>query len=343
MVLTSSKITFKLGNTQKQFIETGSIKTAEYQSYIKSIVISLQGLSGSNPAKQPRVKNTNGKKKTTCLEIFFLVLVVLSFLWLPFLALRILLIYPYIPLPFLVLLFSDIAIGFLPTIAYLIYTVICEHLAKKRKTKVPKNTKRVVVYGLKPKYAQIYNDYLDKAYEDITEVLKSANIIFRWSFKEAQDEGPPIVEFKNGKNIVQERAAWTEGEMEFIENPTSLEVGEMIEKLSEVQREAELRLSPDKRLFSRNNHNENNQNGRLPIIPVSAPQPVPGLFGQTRPIRNSIGGQGDIPEEPKPLPFIGVGVSRKGGMGVQPYNPQFAKVEEKGIQMAKSTNYPSKL
>ena len=70
---------------------------------------------------------------------------------------------------------------------------------------------------------------------------------------------------------MHERAAWAEGEMVFIENPTSVEVGEMVEKLNEVQREAEMRLSPDKRLFSRNNHNENNQNGRLPIIPVSAP------------------------------------------------------------------------
>ena len=63
--------------------------------------------------------------------------------------------------------------------------IICEQLAKKRKTQGSKNKKRVIVYGLKPKYAQIYNDYLDKAYEDIIEVLKPANIIFRWSFKEA--------------------------------------------------------------------------------------------------------------------------------------------------------------
>ena len=83
----------------------------------------------------------------------------------------------------------------------------------------------------------------------IVEVLKPANIIFRWEFKVVKEPGAPRIEFINGRNVVHQRNMWTEGEIEFIENPSTSEIAEMAEKLKECQREAEQRLPDQKKLF----------------------------------------------------------------------------------------------
>lgn len=238
------EIALTLSRKQRSFKFGKDLHKISNPEYLKSIQKEINIIIQKMEAYPKRPKK---KSKWSIQDYIASSLITFGVYWLATIAMRIFLVYPFIPIPFMAKILLDLGFSALCIILPTIYLFRSMEEYKNSKKKRDDLRCRCIHGVYRKKQTE---RYLLKNFGNFQQVFSKNNIVFYWSLKDNLVK-KETYEIKNGSNYKKETStSKLEGVIKFVQNPNSQDlekayIGEPISKYYERRKTVQLRKNQE--------------------------------------------------------------------------------------------------